>query len=106
MKYIILILLALIIYNLTAGFFYIIKDKKSSKRGFHSLKTRIILSLLLFATLIIGYYLDLIQPHGIWLITNRQKQISLTIQHQQSANTKQLPQNQSDYLQKNVPSYI
>jgi len=65
MKYIILILLALIIYNLMAGFFYIIRDKKPSNRGFHSLKTRIILSVLLFAVLIIGYYLDLIQPHGI-----------------------------------------
>ncbi len=65
MKYIILILLALIIYNLIAGFFYIIKDKKSSNRGFNSLRTRIILSVLLFATLIIGYYLDLIKPHGI-----------------------------------------
>jgi hypothetical protein len=66
MKYIILILLALIIYNLSLGFFYIIKDKKPSKRGFHSLKTRIILSLLLFFLLIIGYYLDLIKPHGIY----------------------------------------
>ena len=65
MKYIILILLALIIYNLTAGFFYIIKDKKDSNRGLRSLKVRIILSILLFATLIIGYYYNLIQPHGI-----------------------------------------
>ena len=65
MKYIILILLALIIYNLAAGFFYIMKDRKPTNRGFHSLKTRIILSVLLFAMLIIGYYLDLIQPHGI-----------------------------------------
>ncbi|MBT3697915.1 MAG: DUF2909 domain-containing protein [Gammaproteobacteria bacterium] len=65
MKYIILILLALIIYNLTAGFFYIIKDKKPSNRGFSSLRTRIILSVLLFTMLIVGYYLDLIKPHGI-----------------------------------------
>ena len=65
MKYIILILLALIIYNLTAGFFYIIKDKKDSNRGLRSLKVRILLSILLFVTLIIGYYYDLIQPHGI-----------------------------------------
>ena len=65
MKYIILILLALIIYNLTAGFFYIIKDKKDSNRGLRSLKVRIILSILLFVTLIISYYYNLIQPHGI-----------------------------------------
>ena len=65
MKYIILILLALIIYNLTAGFFYIIKDEKDSNRGLRSLKVRIILSILLFVTLIVGYYYNLIQPHGI-----------------------------------------
>ena len=65
MKYIILILLALIIYNLAAGFFYIMTDKKPSNKGFHSLKTRIILSVLLFALLIFGYYFNLLQPHGI-----------------------------------------
>ena len=65
MKYIILILLALIIYNLTAGFFHIIKDRKDSNRGLRSLKVRIILSILLFVTLIVGYYYNLIQPHGI-----------------------------------------
>ena len=65
MKYIVLTLLALIVYNLMVGFFYIIKDKKASNRGFHSLKVRIILSILLFATLIVGYYMGLIQPHGV-----------------------------------------
>ena len=64
MKYIILILLALIVYNLLMGFFYIIKDRKPSNRGFHSLKTRIILSLLLFILLVVGFYFDLIQPHN------------------------------------------
>ena len=44
---------------------YIIKDKKPSNRGFSSLRTRIILSVLLFTMLIVGYYLDLIKPHGI-----------------------------------------
>ena len=65
MKYIIFILLALIFYNLTAGFFYIIKDKKESNWGLRSLKVRIILSNLFFETLIVGYYYNLIQPHGI-----------------------------------------
>ena len=37
---------------------------KPSSRGFHSLKTRIILSLLLFFMLVIGFYFDLIQPHN------------------------------------------
>jgi len=47
------------------GFVYILKDKSSSKRGLTSLKTRIILSLLLFVLLIIGYYADLIQPNSL-----------------------------------------
>tara|TARA_B100001778_G_scaffold213300_1_gene176645 strand:- start:616 stop:786 length:171 start_codon:yes stop_codon:yes gene_type:complete len=55
----------LIIYNLVMGFVYILKDKSSSKRGLASLKTRIVLSLLLFALLIIGYYADLIQPNSL-----------------------------------------
>ena len=45
MTYIILFLLGLIVYNLVAGFVYILKDKSASNRGFHSLRTRIILSL-------------------------------------------------------------
>ncbi|MBD62465.1 MAG: hypothetical protein CMD68_00075 [Gammaproteobacteria bacterium] len=64
MKYIILILLVLIVYNLTMGFYYIIKDRKASDRGFHSLKTRIFLSVLLFLVLVFGYYFDLIQPQN------------------------------------------
>jgi len=64
-KYAIVILLILIIYNLIMGFVYILKDKSSSKRGLTSLKTRIILSLLLFMLLIVGYYTDIIQPNSL-----------------------------------------
>ena len=60
-KYAVIILLILIIYNLVMGFVYILKDKSSSKIGLTSLKTRIVLSLLLFGLLIIGYYADLIE---------------------------------------------
>jgi len=64
-KYAVIILLILIIYNLVMGFVYILKDKSSSKRGLTSLKTRIVLSLLLFGLLIIGYYADLIEPNSL-----------------------------------------
>ena len=64
-KYAIVILLILIIYNLIMGFVYILKDKSSSKRGLTSLKTRIILSLLLFVLLIVGYYTDMIEPNSL-----------------------------------------
>ena len=64
-KYAIVILLILIIYNLMMGFVYILKDKSSSKRGLTSLKTRIILSLILFILLIVGYYTDMIKPNSL-----------------------------------------
>jgi succinate dehydrogenase/fumarate reductase cytochrome b subunit len=63
-KFIIIILLVLIIYNLVMGFVYILKDKSSSSRGLTSLKTRIVLSVTLFILLIVGYYMDLIKPNG------------------------------------------
>lgn len=62
-KFIIIILLVLIIYNLVMGFVYILKDKSSSNRGLTSLKTRIVLSVTLFILLIVGYYMDLIKPN-------------------------------------------
>ena len=61
-KFAIITLLILIIYNLIMGFVYILKDKSSSNRGLASLKTRIVLSVLLFALLIVGYYMDMIKP--------------------------------------------
>jgi len=64
-KYAVIILLILIIYNLIMGFIYILKDKSSSKRGLTSLKTRIVLSLLLFILLIVGFYADLIKPNSL-----------------------------------------
>ena len=64
-KYAVIILLILIIYNLIMGFVYILKDKSSSKRGLTSLKTRIVLSLLLFVLLLVGFYADLIKPNSL-----------------------------------------
>ena len=49
------------------GFVYILKDKSSSNRGLASLKTRIVLSVLLFALLIVGYYMDMIKPNNFFL---------------------------------------
>ena len=63
-KYAIVTLLILIIYNLVMGFIYILKDKSPSRRGLASLKTRIILSLLLFILIIFGFYTDMIKPNS------------------------------------------
>ena len=51
------------------GFVYILKDKSSSNRGLASLKTRIVLSVLLFALLIVGYYMDMIKPNNFWSLS-------------------------------------
>ena len=40
MTYIILFLLGLIVYNLVAGFVYILKDKSASNRGFSLIKNQ------------------------------------------------------------------
>jgi len=64
-KYAIITLLILIIYNLIMGFVYILKDRSSSKRGLTSLKTRIVLSVLLFILLIVGFYADLLKPNSL-----------------------------------------
>ena len=63
-KFAIITLLILIIYNLVMGFVYILKDKSTSNRGLTSLKTRIVLSVLLFTLLIVGYYMDMIKPNS------------------------------------------
>ena len=63
-KFAIITLLIMIIYNLVMGFVYILKDKSTSNRGLASLKTRIVLSVLLFALLIVGYYMDMIKPNS------------------------------------------
>ena len=63
-KFAIITLLILIIYNLVMGFVYILKDKSTSNRGLTSLKTRIVLSVLLFALLTVGYYMDMIEPNS------------------------------------------
>lgn len=67
MKLVILLFLILIIYSLGSGLYYLVNEKtrKDSDNVVKALTWRIVLSLVLFLTLFVAYYLGWIQPHGI-----------------------------------------
>lgn len=64
-RVVIIAFLAVIIYNLGAGLFYMFRDKGESDRMLKSLSWRIGLSVLLFVLLVIGFLTGVIQPHGV-----------------------------------------
>ena len=64
LKILIIVVLAGILASLGAGLFYLVKDKKDTKRMVTALTVRVSLSVLLFVLLIVGYLTGLIQPHG------------------------------------------
>lgn len=57
--------LALIIYNLGAGLYYMLVDKGSTKRTVNALTRRIGLSVGLILLVIAGMATGVISPHGI-----------------------------------------
>ena len=63
-KIYIFLLLILIIASLASGLFFLAKDASTSKRLVTSLTFRIILSVLLFISLIIGFIFGWITPHA------------------------------------------
>jgi hypothetical protein len=64
LEILIIFMLAGILASLGAGLFYLVKDKKDSKRMVTALTVRVSLSVFLFVLLIVGYLTGLIQPHG------------------------------------------
>ncbi len=64
-KLIVLVLLALILISLGAGMFSLIKDGGKTDRTVKFLTIRIILSIALFAVLVLAFIFGWIQPHGI-----------------------------------------
>ena len=60
MKVLILILLAAVVASLFSGLYFMYKDKGETNRAVISLTIRIVLSLLVFAILMISYYFGLI----------------------------------------------
>ena len=63
-KIYIFLLLILIGVSLASGLFFLAKDDSASKRLVTSLTFRIILSILLFISLIIGFIFGWITPHA------------------------------------------
>jgi succinate dehydrogenase/fumarate reductase cytochrome b subunit len=57
--------LALILYNLGAGLYYMLVDKGTTKRTVNALTRRIALSVALILLVAAGIYTGVIQPHGI-----------------------------------------
>ncbi len=64
-KILIVVFLVAIIWNLSAGLYYMMTDKGGSDRTVKALTRRIGLSVLLIVLIIIGIATGIIQPHGI-----------------------------------------
>jgi succinate dehydrogenase hydrophobic anchor subunit len=59
MRFIVLIFLAFILISLFSGLYYVWKDRGTSDRAVKALTVRVILSIVLFALLMIGYRLGI-----------------------------------------------
>lgn len=57
--------LAIIVFNLGAGLYYMMRDKGRSDRTLNALTWRIGLSVTLFLLLILGFATGILEPHGI-----------------------------------------
>jgi hypothetical protein len=64
-KIIVLLLVALILFSLASGLYYLVKDRGTSERTVKALTWRVGLSVALFVLLMAGYYLGLIPQTGL-----------------------------------------
>ncbi|HIG79500.1 MAG TPA: DUF2909 domain-containing protein [Cycloclasticus sp.] len=64
-KYLVVFILAVIIYNLFKAFYHLSNRNSNRKEVVKSLALRVGLSLTLFVSLLFASYLGLIQPHGL-----------------------------------------
>ncbi len=65
MRILILVLLAAVLVSLFSGLYFVYKDKGGSNRVVVSLTIRIVLSLLVFAILMVSYYFGWISDRGL-----------------------------------------
>lgn len=63
----VLLVLAFILFSLFQGMYYMAKDdgRNESTRVVRALTLRVVLSLLLFILLMVGYYFGFLQPHSL-----------------------------------------
>ncbi|MDX1519894.1 MAG: twin transmembrane helix small protein [Gammaproteobacteria bacterium] len=64
-KIVVIALLVIILASLASAMFFLVKDKGRGDRTAKSLTFRIVLSVLLFLLLLVGFRLGWIKPHGI-----------------------------------------
>lgn len=64
-RILIIAFLAVIVFNLGAGLYYMMRDKGESDRTLNALTRRIALSVALFVLLLLGFATGIIEPHGI-----------------------------------------
>ena len=57
MRYVVLVFLAFIVLSLFSGLYYVWKDRGRSDRAVRALTIRVVLSIVLFALLVLGYQL-------------------------------------------------
>lgn len=63
---VILFILLIIVVSLFSGLYFVLHDRSQSTRTVKALTVRIILSLVLFALLMIGYWTGLLHPHSLF----------------------------------------
>lgn len=57
--------LAVILYNLGAGLYYMLVDKGTSKRTVNALTRRIVFSVVLIGLVVAGIATGVVEPHGV-----------------------------------------
>lgn len=65
MRLVVVAFLAIIVLSLGSAMFYLIRDKGKSDRTVKALTIRVVLSVTLFALLMLGYYFGLIPKGGL-----------------------------------------
>ena len=65
MRLVVVAFLAIIVLSLASAMFYLIRDKGKSDRTVKALTVRVVLSVTLFALLMLGYYFGLIPKGGL-----------------------------------------
>ncbi|OGT47511.1 MAG: hypothetical protein A3F17_07265 [Gammaproteobacteria bacterium RIFCSPHIGHO2_12_FULL_41_15] len=65
LKILIIVLLAVILYCLGSGLYYLVRGGERSLRLVKALTWRVILSFSLFAIILLAYFLGWIQPHSL-----------------------------------------
>ena len=73
-KVFIIAVLAAILVSLASGLVFLIQDKGQGTRTVRALTWRIGLSVSLFALLVLGYFMGIIKPHGIYPVAPPQAQ--------------------------------